>query len=113
LVGLRDLARAYRDVRFYAISPDVPSVSKQLEKQIESDRRGPLGFSLLADAKSEVINQYGLRDPAYAKEKINGVPRPAVLVLDEKGRIRWAKIETDYRERPSNEEVASAIDSVE
>lgn len=113
MVGLRDLARAYPDVRFFAISPDVSSVSRQLAKQIEADGRGPVGFSFLADAKSRVIDRYGLRDPAYAKEKINGVPRPAVFVLDEKGRIRWSKIETDYRERPSNEEVASAIDSVE
>jgi peroxiredoxin len=113
LVGLRDLARAYPDVRFFAISPDASSVSKQLAKQIESDGRGPLGFSLLADAKSEVIDRYGLRDPAYAKEKINGVPRPTVLVLDEKGTIRWSKTERDYRERPTNEQVAAAIDSVE
>ena len=113
MVGLRDLARAYPDVRFLAISPDVSSVSKQLEKQIEEDHRGPLGFSLIAAAKSEVIDRYGLRDPAYEREKINGVPRPTVIVLDEKGRIRWAKVESDYRERPSNEEVAAAIDSVE
>ena len=88
-------------------------MSKQLAKQIESDARGPLGFSLLADAKSEVIDRYGLRDPAYEHEKIDGVPRPAVLILDETGKIRWAKVESDYRERPSNEEIASAIDSVE
>ena len=88
-------------------------MSKQLAKQIESDGRGLLKLSLLADAKSEVIDRYGLRDPGYEHEKINGVPRPTVLVLDEKGRIRWAKIESDYRERPSNEEIASAIDSVE
>jgi len=113
LVGLRDLARAYPDVRFLAISPDVASVSRQLAKQIQSDGRGPVGFSLLADTKSEVIDRYGLRDPGYEKEEINGVPRPTVLVVDDKGRIRWAKIENDYRERPSNEEVASAIDSVE
>ena len=58
-----------------------------------------------------VIDRYGLRDPEYAGKKINGVPRPSVLVLDEHGRIRWLKIEADYRERPSNEEVAAAIDA--
>ena len=50
---------------------------------------------------------------AYAKEKINGVPRPAVFVLDQQGRVRWAKVETDYRERPSSEEVAAALDALE
>jgi len=28
-------------------------------------------------------------------------------------RVRWAKVETDYRERPSNEEVAAALDAFE
>jgi len=52
-----------------------------------------------------------LRDPAYAGQKIDGVPHPAVFVLDQSGRIRWMKIESDYRERPSNEEVATALDA--
>jgi hypothetical protein len=34
-------------------------------------------------------------------------------VLDQRGRIRWEKIEKDYRERPSNEEVAAALDAFE
>ena len=111
MVGLRDLARAYPDVKIFAISPDVSSVSRQLEKQIQSDGRGKLGFSLLADPKSVTIDRYGLRDPAYAHEKINGVPHPSVFVLDARGQVRWAKIEDDYRERPTNEEVAAALDS--
>ena len=97
----------------FGISPDAPSVSRQLAKQIASDGRGPLGFALLSDAKSETIDRYGLRDEAYEKEKINGVPHPAVIVLDQNGRVRWMKIESDYRERPTNEEVAAALDSFE
>jgi peroxiredoxin len=54
-----------------------------------------------------------LRDPAYRGEKLDGVPRPAVFVLDGQGRVRWAKVESDYRERPSNEEVAAALDGLE
>jgi hypothetical protein len=34
-------------------------------------------------------------------------------VLDEQGRVRWRKIERDYRERPTNEEVAAALDAFE
>jgi peroxiredoxin len=44
---------------------------------------------------------------------MDGVPRPAVFVLDAEGHVRWSKIETDYRERPTNEEVAAALDSFE
>jgi peroxiredoxin len=113
VAGLRDLARAYGDVRFYAISRDQPAESRDLARKIAFDGRGAVWFSLLSDARSEVIDRYGLRDPAYAGEKIDGVPRPSVFVLDQRGRVRWAKIESDYRERPSNEEIAAALDAFE
>jgi peroxiredoxin len=111
LVGLRDLARAFPDAHFYAISPDSAEKSRDLEKRITADGRGALGFALLSDSPSVVIDRYRLRDPAYAGQKINGVPRPSVFVLDQSGKIRWMKIESDYRERPTTEEVAGALDS--
>ena len=113
MVGLRDLARAFPDVRVYAISPDPPQESRKLATKIASDRRGPLGFPLLSDLKSKVIDRYGLRDPAYRQQQTDGVPRPAVYVLDQNGRVRWVKIESDYRERPSTEEVGAALDAFE
>jgi peroxiredoxin len=111
LVGARDLARAFPDVRFYAISPDSREKSRDLARRIAADGHGPLGFSLLWDARSVVIDRYHLRDSNYRGQQIDGVPRPAVLVLDQSGRIRWMKIESDYRERPTTEEVAGALDS--
>ena len=113
MAGLRDVARAYRDVRFFAISPDSPEESRQLAAKIATDGRGALGFPLLFDAGSVVIDRYGLRDPAYRGESQDGVPHPSVFILDGQGRVRWVKIESDYRERPSNEEVAAALDSFE
>jgi peroxiredoxin len=100
-------------VRFYAISRDSQADSRELATKLARDGRGAVTFSFLSDPNSAVIDRYGLRDPAYAKEKIDGVPRPSVFVLDQHGRIRWEKIETDYRERPSNEEVAAALDAFE
>lgn len=113
MAGLRDLARAYPEVRFYAISKDTPAESHDLATKIAHDGRGALGYPLLSDPRSLVIDRYGLRDPAYKGEKIDGVPRPSVFVLDKGGRVRWEKIETDYRERPTNEEVAAALDGFE
>ena len=113
MVGLRDLARAFPDVRIYALSPDPIDKSRELAAKIASDGRGALGFSLLSDRRSIVIDRYRLRDPAYAGQKIDGVPHPSVFVLDQQGRIRWLKIESDYRQRPSNEEVAAALDAFE
>ncbi len=100
-------------MRFLAISPDSTGQSLDLAGKIGRDGRGALSVSLLSDPHSGVIDRYGLRDPAYAREKIDGVPRPAVFVLDQRGRVRWSKVESDYRERPSNEEVAAALDAFE
>jgi len=113
LVGLRDLAHNFPDVRIYAISRDTPDESHDLAKKIEADKRGPLGYAILSDPQSVAIDRYGLRDPEYAKQKLDGVPRPSVFVLDQQRRVRWLKIETDYRERPSVEEVAAALDAFE
>jgi peroxiredoxin len=107
LVGLRDVARTYPEVRFVAISPDRPNDSREFADKVARDGRGPLGFPLLSDLGSKLIDRYGLRDPAFQ----NGVPQPTVLVLDATGKIRWLKIEGDYRVRPTNEEVAAALDS--
>ena len=113
MVGLRDLARAFSDVKIYAISRDVPSQSRALAAKIALDGRGAVGFSLLADPRSVTIDLYGLRDPDYRGTKDDGIPRPAVFVLDAGGRVRWEKIESDYRERPTTEDVAAALDAFE
>jgi peroxiredoxin len=113
LVGLRDLVHAFPEVRFYAISPDRPNDSREFADKVASDGRGPLGFPLLSDVRSTVIDAYGLRDPAYSNQKQNGIPHPTVIVLDQSGVIRWMKIESDYRVRPTNEEVAAALDAFE
>lgn len=100
-------------MRIYAISPDLPEQSRNFAMKIASDGRGLVTFSLLADPHAATIDRYGLRDRAYAREKIDGVPHPAVFVIDQQGRVRWSKIETDYRQRPSNAEVAAALDAFE
>lgn len=68
-----------------------------------------MDFLLLSDPDSSVIDRYGLRDPAYAGEEGDGIPHPAVFVLDREGIVRWSKVESDYRQRPSNEEIRAAI----
>jgi peroxiredoxin len=98
-------------VRIFAISLDRPAESHELAMKIAKDGRGELGFPLLFDPRAETIDRYGLRDPSYAKQELDGVPRPAVFVLDREGKVRWSKIESDYRERPTTEEVAAALDA--
>ena len=100
-------------MKIYAISPDSPEEGRNFAQLLASDHRGEVTFPLLSDPLSRVIDRYALRDDAYAGKKEDGVPHPAVFVLDAKGRIRWMKVETDFRERPSNGEIAAAIDGME
>lgn len=70
---------------------------------------GDVNFPLLADPGSLVIDQYGLRDPAYEGEAQDGLPRAAVFVLNRDLGVVWSRVETDYRERPSNAEILAAL----
>jgi peroxiredoxin len=100
-------------VKIFAISPDSPEEARNFAQLIASDHRGEVTFPLLSDPRSRIIDRYALRDEAYAGKKEDGIPHPAVFVLDAKGRVRWIKIERDFRERPSNAEIAAAIDAME
>jgi peroxiredoxin len=100
-------------VKIYAISPDSVEEGRKFAQLIASDHRGEVTFPLLSDPLSRVIDRYALRDEAYAGKKEDGIPHPAVFVLDGKGRVRWMKIESDFRERPSNAEIAAALDAME
>ena len=59
-----------------------------------------------------MIDAYGLPDPRYLKQRREGIPYPAVYVIDKSGRVAWSKIEKDFRERPTLAEIRSAIDAL-
>ena len=96
----------------YAISVDKPEESREFAEKIGSDGAGTIAFHLLSDPDHRVIDAYGLRDLAYAGQKFDGIPRPAVYVLDKSGRVAWARVEDDYRQRPTNQEIRAALDAL-
>ncbi len=96
-------------MKLYAISVDPPDVSKEFANKIAADGKGEVKFSLLSDPEHRTIDAYGLRDPAYEGQKVYGIPRPAVYLIDSKGRVVWARIESDYRQRPTNLEIRAEI----
>ncbi len=99
-------------MKLYAISVDPPDVSKSFAEKIGSDGKGKINFPLLSDPEHKIIDAYGLRDPAYEAQKVNGIPHPAVYLIDKQGRVAWAKIEADYKQRPTNEQIRAALDSL-
>ena len=112
MAGLRTLLKQNENVELIAISVDPPDVSKNFAEKIASDGKGRVNFPILSDPDHKIIDAYGLRDPAYEGQKVYGIPHPAVYVIDKQGRVAWAKIESDYKQRPTNEEIRAALDSL-
>ena len=68
---------------------------------------------MLSDPEHKIIDAYGLRDPAYEGQQVYGIPHPAVYVIDKQGKVAWARIESDYKQRPTNEQIRAALDSLQ
>jgi peroxiredoxin len=91
---------------------DPPDVSKNFAEKIGSDGKGAVSFPLLSDPDHKIIDAYGLRDPACEGQNVYGIPHPAVYVIDKTGKVVWAKIESKYRECPTNQEIRAALDAL-
>ena len=100
------------NVKLYAISVDSPDISKNFSEKIASDGKGKVGFPLLSDPGHKVIDAYGLRDPAYKGQNVDGIPHPAVYIINKDGKVTWAKIESDYRKRPTNAELRAVLNTL-
>lgn len=112
MADLRALLQPNELVRLWAISVDAPSVSKGFAEEIAADARSGVSFQLLSDPQHRVIDAYGLTDPRYAGLRRAGIPYPAAYVIDRDGRIAWARIDKDYRQRPPNREIRAALDAL-
>ncbi len=87
-------------------------MGKEFAKKIAAAGKGELNFPLLADPEHQIIDAYGLHDPAYDGQEVAGIPHPAVYVIDKTGKVAWAKVESNYRERPAVQEIRQALDSL-
>jgi peroxiredoxin len=89
-------------VEIWAVSPDS---AEDLEKfRVEED----LGFPLLVDPDLETVRAYGLLN-----QENPTVPHPTALVLDREGVVRYARVDENYRQRPSPEELLAALRKLE
>lgn len=62
-------------------------MSRSFAEKITSDGKGAVNFPILSDAEHKIIDAYGLRDPAYERQKVYGIPHPAVYVIDKQQKI--------------------------
>ncbi len=72
-----------------------------------------VAYTLVSDDGSKVIDAFNLRDPQYAKGSFaEGVPRPAIFVIDSKGIVRSKLALEGYKVRPADNDVLKAVDAV-
>ena len=93
-----------------AVSVDSHEDTRDLLKDLSARGAGPtgVGFPLLEDRGHRVIDRYGIRNP-----QSRGWPHPATYVIDKTGMVRWRFVETDYRVRPTNDLILSALRSLD
>jgi len=112
LSELRSLAKGNEQIRLLAVSVDDHDKTKALVEKIAADGNGKVTYAMLSDPGHRIIDAYGLHDPAYDGTKFDGIPHPAVYVIDKNGRVAWAKVELDYKVRPSNADIRAALESL-
>jgi peroxiredoxin len=94
-----------RGYKMAGISYDTPAILKTF-----IERRN-IGYTLLSDPKSVVIDRYKLRDPQYPPGNLAyGVPRPIIFILDKNGIIKAKLYEETYTKRPPATLVIETLD---
>jgi len=112
LADLQGLLKPEERVSLWAISVDTPEQSREFVESIARQAGGQSAFPLLSDPEHRVIDAYGLRDSRYARMRREGIPYPAVYVIDKSGRVSWARIDRKYWQRPANSEIRAALDAL-
>lgn len=88
-------------IQVVAISYDSPAVNKAATEKLG------LTYPLLSDNGSKVIDAYGILNKE-AKGRAQGIPHPAIFVVDTKGMIRGKLMREQYRDRPAVSEILAA-----
>ena len=92
-------------VRPVAISVDAPEQSETLR------RKAGYTFTFLSDPNLQAIGRYGVVHKG-AGEGGRDIARPAELLIDRSGVVRWANLTNDIRVRARPEQLLEAAKSL-
>ncbi len=67
-----------------------------------------LEMPFLLDPGAAVIKEYGV----YNDRDERILPHPTALIIDKQGTVRYVRVDENYRERPSVEELLEALDGL-
>lgn len=91
-----------------AVSVDARDMQQAMIDRINDGPDGSVpNFRMLHDQDNRVINRYGVLNPEGYRGRT--VPHPSTFVIDREGVVRWKVIETDYRMRPTGEQIMAAV----
>jgi len=82
---------------------------RMIDRVAEQDGR-VIEYVLLSDPDHAVIDRYGLLNQQDPQQR--PIPHPTVFLIDREGVVRWKFIEIDYRIRPTNEDILTALAEV-
>jgi peroxiredoxin len=89
-------------VAIVAVSPDANERSQTLANGLR------LSYRFVADRDLAVTRRYGLIHPRGGPDG-EDVPRPATIVLDRDGVVRWLSVSSNIQVRPDPDAVLRAI----
>lgn len=94
------------DTQILAVAIDSKPDLQKMFNTISKDGQPP-GMLFLSDPLHKVIARYGILNVAS-----ENLPHPATYVIDKKGMVRWKSVETDFRRRPTNQQIIEALKSL-
>ena len=92
-------------VEIIAVSPDANEQSQKLAEGLR------LGYRFVADRELRVAALYGLVHKGGGPEG-QDVPRPATVVVDRDGVVRWFSVARNYQVRPDPGDVLAVVRSL-
>lgn len=87
-----------------AVSIDSHDDSKKFIQKLKERYPGEYDLAFLEDRNHKVIDRYGIFNPDG-----KGWPHPTTYVIDPRGVVRWKFTETNYRIRPTNEQILQEL----
>ena len=109
LADLRSLKQDGDKFTILAISPDPADRLKETRAKVAKDGKGEIPFALLSDPGSKIVNAFGVYDPTYAGQDVDGIPRASIFILDKNRKVHWANVSTDYKKRPSLADIRAEL----
>lgn len=87
------------DTVLWAISNDDPDKLRELRAS------EGLEMPFLLDPDATTIKRYGV----FNEESQRAIPHPTALIIDKDGIVRFVRVDQDYKQRPSVEELIEAL----